>query len=218
MLAARRAEARQAALGLLSGVHYADAYPILRGKVADALRAARAEGHVSAQRILATRHPKESTPDDWAVDFERYYDQLELLADWPALADAWIQRLVDGASTDLGNLLAAMARDGASYEDMLDAAMDLLDSTDVRAVSMLLDYAMSDAITQASVDLYASERVASFDVLTAGDSRVCNACQEAEAANPYTITSSPPTPLHPGCRCVVAPSMSAINALMPKEA
>lgn len=218
MLATRRAEAKSAALGLLSGIHYTDTYPKLQARVADALRAARAEGHISAQHIHAEHKPQEAAGDDtWAVEFDNYYEQLGLLDDWPALADSWIQNLVDGASTDLGNTLAAMTRDGASYEDMLAAADDLLGSGDVRAVSTLLDYAMSDAITQASVDLYASEGVAQYDILTAGDSRVCQRCLDLEADNPYPVTQSPGVPAHPGCRCAAAPSASSIRALMPQE-
>lgn len=217
-LAARRADAKQAAFGYLSGIHYTDGYPHLQEAVGDALRAGRAEGHVTAQRIHAAHASsapaQESSGDELAIDFSRYYDQLALLDDWPALADPWIQRLIDGASTDLGNTLAALSRDGASYEDMLAAADDLFGSGDVRAVSALMDYAMSDALTNASVDLYASEGVGSYDVLTAADSRVCKACLDAESSNPYPVTQSPPVPSHPGCRCAVAPSSASITTLM----
>jgi hypothetical protein len=199
LLNIRRGEAKTAALGYLNGVHYADGYDQLRDAVADALRSARAEGWTSGKHIHAEHTPKETVADPWAVDFTHYYDQLRLLDDWPALADRWIQTLIDGAGTDLGNMLATMSRDGASYEDMLSGAEDLLGSGDVRAVSTLLDYAMSDAITQGSVNLYASEGVRQYDVLTAGDSRVCTRCQDAEAENPYPVGQSPPIPSHPMC-------------------
>lgn len=198
LLTIRRNEAKQAALGYLNGIHNADEYDTLRDAVADAFRSARAEGWTSGKHIHAERAPREAT-DTWSGDFTNYYNQLGLLDDWPALADKWIGTLVGSASTDLGNLLASMSRDVASYEDMLAAASDLLDSANVRAVSTLLDYAMSDAITQGSVDLYASEGVASYDILTASDSRVCKRCLDAEANNPYPITSSPAIPSHPMC-------------------
>lgn len=213
LLKSRRAEAKTAALGYLSGIHYTDGYDKLRDAVADALLAARTEGWTAGKHVHAEHAPKEATADPWAVDFTHYYDQLRLLDDWPALGDRWIQTLVDGAASDLGNMLASQAAGGASYEDMLSGAEDLLGSGDVRAVSTLLDYAMSDSVTQGSLGLYASEGVGSYDVLTASDSRVCQSCQDAEAESPYPIGEPSPVPKHPSCRCAVAPSVNAISQI-----
>ena len=216
-LAARRATARRSALGLLSAIHFTDSYPHLQAVVADAVRAGRAEGYVAAQRILASRTPTEAE-DDWSIDFAGYYNQLELLDDWPALSDRWIQRLIDGASTDLGNRLAALARDGADYQTMLNAASDVLDGGDVRAVSTLIDYAMGDALVQGSLNLYASENVRTVDWLDAGDGRVCPRCADNAANGPYPVAGFPDCPAHPFCRCSPAPVVSDLPALTPEGA
>ena len=216
-LQARRQDARQTALGFLSAIHYTDTYPHLQAAVADALRAGRAEGHVGASRVLTSRTLREAD-DDWTIDFTRYYDQLELLDDWPALSDRWIQNIIDGASTDLGNRLAALTRDGASYEEMLAAAQDVVDGTDVKALSTLIDYAMGDALVQGSLDLYASENVSSVDWLDAGDGRVCPRCADNAANGPYRVAGFPDCPAHPYCRCSPAPSATALTALTPEGA
>jgi hypothetical protein len=40
--------------------------------------------------------------------------------------------------------------------------------------------------------------------LTAGDGRVCAACEDAEDNNPYRLSDVPAPPLHPRCRCVLS--------------
>jgi SPP1 gp7 family putative phage head morphogenesis protein len=53
---------------------------------------------------------------------------------------------------------------------------------------------------------YANYGVEEYDVMTAGDSRVCNTCISIEEGNPYRLSDSRGyPPFHPNCRCGVAP-------------
>jgi hypothetical protein len=201
----RREQANRAGLAYMSGIHYTAGYDTLRDHIADALRAATAEGRASGQAI-ATIHPvRESAADSLDIEFQQAYDQLANLQDWPGMSDRWIQRIIQGSANDVGQLLATMSADGAAYDDMVSAVMDLISSGDVGAVSAFIDQAMSAALNQGAVDLYASEGQTQYEVLTAGDSRVCKYCQQAEADSPYPVTTPSPVSLHPGCRCATAP-------------
>lgn len=207
-LKASRLDARQAALGLLSAIHYTDQYQALQDALADAIRSGRAEGQVVASRVHAARATAETT-DEWSVQFDRYYGQLELLDDWPGLADRWVQKIIDGAAADLGARLAALARDGASYQNMLDGAQEVIGATDIRALTTLVDYAMGDSLVQGSLDLYANSGVKTVDWLDAGDGRVCQICADNATGGPYTLTAFPACPAHPFCRCSPAPTVAA---------
>ena len=88
--------------------------------------------------------------------------------------------------------------------EMAGAVGDLLGAEDTGAVALFTDWAMSDAMIQASLSLYQTEGSQQIAWLTAGDSRVCNTCQDYEDNGPYTPDSYPDIP-HPNCRCSPAP-------------
>jgi hypothetical protein len=70
-------------------------------------------------------------------------------------------------------------------------------------VTAFVDQAISQAYSQASLDLYQSEGTEEAWFVTAGDGRVCPACEDAEKNSPYQPAQCPVPGLHPGCRCVV---------------
>jgi hypothetical protein len=43
-------------------------------------------------------------------------------------------------------------------------------------------------------------------LITAGDRWVCDACHKAELSSPYPLLGAPQLPLHPRCRCILAPT------------
>jgi hypothetical protein len=200
-----RAEATAAARRLLHGIIDDDQYSDLRGAVTDALLAAAAEGRAAALAVAAEQQPRESRFGTIGFDFDLAFDhayQALDRADFPP--DAWIQAILAGNANDVGHLLGDLIADNAPYGDMVDAIRGLTGSTDIRAIRTFLDQAMSQALNQGAVDLYASEGVREYDVLTAGDARVCASCLQVEAGNPYPVSQSALVPAHPFCRCAVA--------------
>jgi 2'-5' RNA ligase len=174
----------------------------IRQQLRDGIVAAQTEGSVGALAIAADSLNLPGFNFDTAYDhFHTALTQLE--STWTD-ADAWLGRMVNGSAGDLGRRLAALVRADASYEDMVAGALDVLGSTDVRAVSTVVDLAVHQSLTTGAMNLWAREGVQQVDFYTAGDSRVCAACEKAEANGPYDLTADPPRPpLHPLCRCTL---------------
>lgn len=201
----QKATATAAYLRLLHGILDDPDYPELPAAVTAALMAGAAEGHAVALAVAAEQQPHEADHGQIGFDFNLAFDHAYAAldaADFPP--DAWIQRIIRGNANDVGHMLADLMADEAPYQDMVDAVRELTGSSNVRAVSMFIDQAMSQALNQGAVNLYSSEGVARYDVLTAGDARVCPRCQDIEANNPYPVAQQPLVPAHPRCRCAVA--------------
>jgi SPP1 gp7 family putative phage head morphogenesis protein len=195
------AEAQRLLLGIYLDADYRD----LQAAVGDALRVGAAEGKAAALAVAAEQQPRESRFGTIGFDFDLAFDHAYASLDrqdWAGLT--WIDRIIRGNASDVGHVLADLVAENAPYKDMVGAVRELTGSSDVRAVSMFIDQAMSTALNQGAVDLYRSEGVGSYDVLTAGDARVCTKCEQDEANNPYPVSQPPPVPEHPGCRCAVA--------------
>jgi SPP1 gp7 family putative phage head morphogenesis protein len=122
------------------------------------------------------------------------------------MAAGWIQRIIAGSATDVGRLLATLESQGASEAEMVSQVQALVGATDVSAVSLFMDQAVSQAMSQASLDLYRAENVQLVDFVSAGDGRVCAICSDAEQNSPYTPDRAPTPGLHPNCRCVLQPA------------
>jgi hypothetical protein len=207
---------------LLLGVYLDPDYRTLQAAIGDALLAGTAEGRAAALAVAAEQQPRESRFGTIGFDFDLAFDHAYASLDrqdWAALA--WIERIIKGNASDVGHALADLAAEGAPYSDMVGTVRELTGSGDVRAVSMFIDQAMSTALNQGAVDLYRSEGVTSYSVLTAGDSRVCKKCEQDEADNPYPVSQSPPVPEHPMCRCAVSSVQSlpstAFAPYLPQE-
>jgi 2'-5' RNA ligase len=199
------ADATAAAAAMLQLLPGRPGWQDLRTSIRDALAAGQAEGIVGAVAIAADRIEKVGL--DWNLAFEHALNSLENLQTIWADVDGWLAKMLDRATGDLGRALADATREGASYEQMLADAMDMLGSDDIDAVTFTLDWAMTTALAQGALSLYASEGVSAVDWITAGDDRVCPNCGANEDAGPYDPSSFPAQPDHPGCRCTSASSM-----------
>lgn len=200
-----RSAAQAAARSMLNALARLTGWGGLRSLLRDALVAGRAEGMVAAVAVAAEQAGKVGL--DWNIAFEDAYRSLERLDDlWSGIdPDGWLARTVDQATADLGRTLADAAESGASRDEMIDAAMDVLTSASDRdAVAFVVDWAMTTAADQGALALYASEGVTAADWITAGDGRVCETCAGNEDRNPWPPTAFPQMPSHPGCRCVPA--------------
>lgn len=127
-------------------------------------------------------------------------------------AASWIQKQTQGLGYQLAQRLARLWEEGASHAEMVQAIRDILDSSENNAY-LLLDSAIGQALSQGSLATYAIANVPRADYVTAGDSRVCAICASAEIGSPYDLSSCPQPPLHPRCRCTVAPSDQFANTL-----
>ena len=71
------------------------------------------------------------------------------------------------------------------------------------------------ASTAGSVQAYRNYGIEEWDLVTAGDSLVCEDCLDIEAANPHGIRETDlMPPIHPNCRCVVSPVVKDVNKVM----
>lgn len=201
-----RAEALAAAKAMLHAIADLAGWTTLRTAIRDAIAAGRAEGMVNAVAIAAERAGQIGL--DWNIAFNDAYQSLARLDELWGNADGWLGRTIDRATGDLGRVLANGAEDGATRDEMIDAAMDVLTGSDVEAVAFTVDWAMTTAADEGALSLYRSEGVLKVDVITAGDGRVCPACMDAEAGSPWNILDAPRMPLHPVCRCCYAADVS----------
>lgn len=172
-----------------------DDWDTLAADLSDGLRRAYAEGQATSVALSA----------GMSIDFDTMVDDvLNALAEHPDWADAdpWLTRTLGGTATDLGRKLSGMLADGDSYEAMVDGASRLL-TVDAKALRYVVDFALGQAMSLGARDLYARENVAQVAFVTAGDSRVDDMCEEAEARGPYNLSDAPIPPLHGFCRCAL---------------
>jgi 2'-5' RNA ligase len=204
-----RAEAIAAAAGLLNGIRSGPEFGDLVAAIELSLAASMAEGKTAALAVAAEQAGQDGF--DWDLAYSHMYEPLTHLEDLPGAADEWVQRLIDGNAGDIGRALASLAGNGGTYDDMVSTVADLTSGSTIRAVQTLIDYMMTGSANQGALNLYASEGVTHYDVLTAGDARVCPACEQAEQDNPHELAAGaePVVPEHVGCRCAVAVSLAS---------
>lgn len=200
-----KAAALDAARVILGGLAIDHAWDKLRRALRNAIAAGRAEGAVDAIAIAAEQAGRIGL--DWDIAFDDAYRALGNLGDIWADTDGWLGRMLDRAAADLGRVLSDGAASGASYEDMVADALDVLDSENVGAVKFVVDWALNTALQRGALDLYSSEGVQLVSWLSAGDDRVCPVCQANEDNSPFPINDYP-TKIHPWCRCVPSAEFS----------
>jgi hypothetical protein len=147
---------------------------------------------------------------DFDLAFADAHDALGQLGDHWGDAQGWLGRVINGTATDLGNALSSAALAGGDYDALRDAATGVLDGEEIRSVETLIDLAMSQAFSTGALSIYAREGVTTADFVTAGGSRVCPLCMNAEAGNPWALIECPRPGLHPYCRCAISPSANSV--------
>ena len=168
----------------------------------DALVEGGAQGRADAIALIAEHQA--SVAIDWELAFTDGYNALDGLEAMWADADHWAAKQVGDQADQLGAKLARMWRDGADVDDMEQAITDLLGS-DNSASALVLDMALGGALSDGAMATYRDAGLAQVEFMTAGDGKVDELCIDAEAGNPYPVDSAPSPPLHPRCRCAIAP-------------
>ena len=143
--------------------------------------------------------------------------------DWEAWTPGWSDAALQDAGGGLATLLDAR---GITIQGITSSAMDrigtaLADGIAAGDAPATIAQAMSDVIadpqraftiadtecarsfTAASIDTYTENGVAEVDLLTFDP---CEECEEIEDSNPYPIDDAPDVPIHPNCRCALAPA------------
>lgn len=152
----------------------------------------------------------------------------EHVTDWTAFWDSWAPGNADAASLlnaggladlldnanvtvrgiagttldRLGNLLADGAASGESVEAIASSLVDVLHDTD-RAYRIATTE-LARAVSQASLDGYARNDVARYELITSPGA--CPLCLDTAADGPFDVDDlEGMPPLHPTCRCAVSP-------------
>ena len=125
----------------------------------------------------------------------------------------YVKKLNNDVANEIRNTIFTDIAEGNSYQKTikklrklpLEPVADGRISPDVRA-RMIARTERARARNFGTLQAYADYGVEEFDVITAGDSRVCNICISIEEGNPYRIGDSRGyPPFHVHCRCGVAP-------------
>lgn len=177
-----------------------DAAQQLRQLVADALLEATAEGMVDGQAYLMA--VVDGAIPDFGIAFDHAIAQLRHLPPAWDDADTWMGRVTGGLSYQLGNRMATAIEQGADRGELLNLA-DTVIGGDGNYADLWLNHAIATATTDGAASLYRSEGVEEVDVLVSPDA--CDECAPLEGGNPYTLDHEPDIPLHPRCRCAIAP-------------
>lgn len=123
---------------------------------------------------------------------------------WDQSSD-WVAQQTHGLGSQVSQKLASLWDAGASRTEMEDAISDILGATRNNA-GILLDTAIGQSISVGALATYDQAGVQFVNFDTAGDGRVCPACDEAEDDNSYALSAFPAPPLHVGCRCAASPA------------
>ena len=198
---ALRAEAIAAAAGMLNGIRSGDEYDDLVIALEDALAAGAAEGKTAALAVAAEKAGKAGF--DWPKAYSHMFEPLTTIEGLPGMGDPWVQQIIAGNAGDIGRSMAAIGMDGGTADDMVTAVADMTQSASVRAVQLLVDYAMSGSMSAGTLSLYAAEGVQTVNWITAGDGAVCPVCDQEESGNPYPADDVDSPPAHVSCRCVL---------------
>jgi 2'-5' RNA ligase len=195
----RKTEATAVTLAWLYGILDDPGYDEFTAEIEEALQAGLAEGDVGARLIAAEEAGVAAGDLDTDAMFTDAYAALADLPSLPGMAAEWAQQIIAGCAADVGQALASLLKDGASYADMLDTIMRITGGTDVRAVYLLMDYAISAAYAKGALSLFTTAGVTQVNWVTASDTRVCPVCEDNADQGPYTPQQFPPCPAHPLC-------------------
>jgi 2'-5' RNA ligase len=121
-----------------------------------------------------------------------------------AAASSVTQQIITAVAADAGRVLANLEASGASdaeIEKALEAAIEAGDG----GAALAVDTAVSGFMGDGALALAAAEGIL-LNWMTAGDGRVCPACQDNEDNGPYDPAAFPALPDHPRCRCCSSPA------------
>lgn len=128
-----------------------------------------------------------------------------------SIAETRLEELADVLEATLASDVTTIEPDGElpprlSVGDLTRQLEDVLDNP--RNAELVAWTEIARAQAEAARVVYAQSGMAEVDVITAGDARVCPACEAAMASNPHPLGGAPVVPLHPRCRCAEIPALA----------
>jgi SPP1 gp7 family putative phage head morphogenesis protein len=121
-------------------------------------------------------------------------------------ADITIQGLTDTSIDRIGNTIADGLSKGDSYETTAKAVREVVE--DPKRAEVIANTEYARAMTTASLETYQQNGVEKLEWLAEGDA--CPECEENAAASPIAMGDEWPNgdvPVHPNCRCAIAPAV-----------
>ncbi|QGJ93453.1 portal protein [Arthrobacter phage Mufasa8] len=138
------------------------------------------------------------------------YDPLPTSLSWmDALLQAGIELkgIESTALTKLGQLITDGVRDGHSVDKLARLLNEYL--SDPKRAELIAHTETARMATLGALDSYRQAGVTQWNlVVSAG---VCETCLAVQANNPHRIGSGPMPPIHPRCRCAMAPVETTIK-------
>lgn len=116
-------------------------------------------------------------------------------------ADIRIKGITDSLLDRMGTVLADGLADGKSIDQIAADMHGIV--TDPQRAWLIADTEVNRAVSTATLTTYADHEVAEWDLLVSPGA--CPVCVAAAAANPHPVTDTEIPPLHPRCRCALAP-------------
>jgi SPP1 gp7 family putative phage head morphogenesis protein len=161
------------------------------------MRRSRAAGTQAAAAVADDDPDQLGDGDD--LDDEDRGDDADTAAAYTVTASA-----LRGTAQAIARALLAATLAGAGVQ-AVQAAVDTV-LADATAWTSAVRTAAAAAFNGGMTRTYQARGVEQVDYVTAGDGRVCPACESAEDGSPYPAATVPQPPLHPNCRCTVQPT------------
>ena len=193
---------QQAVQDVLDGLTGAELWQQWEGVLVGAWQEAQAEGTVDAGAFLAAL--TDGPMPAWDVEFAQALAHIRSLPTAYSDLDTWMGQQTHGLAYQLGNALADAIEQGGTHDTLLQIVLDQLDLSETQA-DLMLNHLINQGVTAGSLDRYALAGLAEVDFLTSPGA--CPECEDAEEENPYELTDAPQPPLHPRCRCTLAPAL-----------
>jgi hypothetical protein len=175
----------------------------LRDAAAAAVADGMAEGMVGARLLVYMASGQEAADADLL-----YREALDALAttlgDGTTEADAWLADQLGVWSRQIGTDLAAGIEAGASRAE-LEAIVRRVVADPAKA-RVTLQHAIATGYGRGAMDQYTRDGITTVSFLTAGDNKVDEVCEAAQAGNDWQLGQVPQVPQHIGCRCCISPA------------
>lgn len=118
--------------------------------------------------------------------------------------------ITEEMDTQISSVLAQGISDGFNPTKIARVIVDRVDKIGITRARLLARTEVISAHAEAKLNTYEDANIQGVGLqsewLTAGDERVCEECEAASAAGPYTIEAAHGMiPLHPNCRCTWIP-------------